>query len=137
MNMRLKKTKNEAAIIGSGFGGLTMGCRLLAEGYHVEIFEKNEMVGGRASQLKEKGYTFDLGPSLITAPSVIKEVFEFCGKKIEDYVELSQLETSYRVFFHDGSHIDYTSDIQKLKDQMAKYSKHDADNLDNYLTRSK
>ncbi|NIW80137.1 MAG: NAD(P)-binding protein, partial [Calditrichae bacterium] len=55
-------------VIGSGFGGLAVAIRLQAQGFQVTIMEKNEMVGGHAYQLKRKGYTFDMGPSLITAP---------------------------------------------------------------------
>ena len=62
-------------VIGSGFGGLAIAIRLQAKGYQVKIFEKNDRLGGHAYQIKEGGYTFDMGPSLITAPDIIQRVF--------------------------------------------------------------
>ena len=120
-------------IIGSGFGGLALGIRLQAAGFQVTIFEKNATVGGHATQLKSKGYTFDLGPSLITAPDIIEKVFTSAGKQMSDYLDLIYLDPFYRIFFGDGSSIDYTADADEMKTQMAAFNVADAQNYDKFM----
>lgn len=120
-------------IIGSGFGGLSLAIRLQARGFQVKIFEKNKHVGGHASQMQEKGYTFDLGPSLITAPEIIERLFQTAGKKVSDYVELIPLIPFYRIYFHDGSFIDYQGDIGEMKRQMGTFNPRDAAQYDKFM----
>lgn len=120
-------------IIGSGFGGLSLAIRLQSQGYKVQIFEKNAMVGGHAYQIKEKGYTFDMGPSLITAPEIIQRVFTSAGKDINDYLDMHYLDPFYRVYFHDKSFIDYTGKADEMKAQMAKFNPDDANNYDKFI----
>ncbi len=125
------------AIIGSGFGGLAAGIRLRARGFKVTIFEKNERVGGHASQIKTKGYTFDMGPSLITAPDIIRNLFQSAGKRVEDYMELFHLDPYYRIYFHDKTFFDYTGDSERMKAEIAKYSAEDAQNYDRFMRDAK
>ncbi|MDX9791360.1 MAG: phytoene desaturase family protein [Candidatus Kapabacteria bacterium] len=125
-----------AAVIGSGFGGLAIAIRLQARGFKVTIFEKNEMLGGHAYQFKEKGYTFDMGPSLITAPEIIERLFEAAGEKSKDYLEYHELNPYYRLYFHDKSHIDYSGDSESMKSQMAKFNKKDAEKYDEFIENS-
>lgn len=120
-------------VIGSGFGGLAAAIRLQAMGHQVTMLEKNEMVGGHAYQLKKDGYTFDMGPSLITAPEIMKSIFEAAGKKMEDYLELIYLNPFYRIYFHDGSKLDYCADGSKMKQQMARFNPDDATNYDDFM----
>ena len=120
-------------VIGSGFGGLAAAIRLQANGFEVTILEKNEMVGGHAYQLKKNGYTFDMGPSLITAPDIIRSIFQSAGKRMEDYLDLIYLDPFYRIYFHDKSMIDYGADGEKLKAQMALFNKNDAANYDAFM----
>lgn len=127
----------KAIVIGSGFGGLAMAIRLQASGWQVELIEKNEMVGGHAYQFEKNGYTFDMGPSLITAPDIIRKIFESAGKKMEDYIDLLPLDPFYRIYFHDKTYIDYTGDSDKMKEQMAKFNKEDADNYDKFIENSR
>ena len=127
----------KAIIIGSGFGALSLGIRLQAKGYTVSIFEKNDIPGGHASQFKEKGYTFDMGPSLITAPEIINRIFSSAGKKMEDYVELTALDPFYRVYYHDKTFIDYSGDSKKMIAQMAVFNKKDSLNYEKFLNYSK
>ncbi len=101
-------SKKRAVVIGSGFGGLALAARLQAAGLDVTLVEKRDQIGGRAYQLRDGGYTFDMGPSLITAPDIIDSIFRASGRRLEDYVELMPLDPSYRIYFHDGTHIDYT-----------------------------
>lgn len=123
----------KALIIGSGFGGLAIANRLQAKGFQVKLFEKNEMVGGHAYQLQKNGYIFDMGPSLITAPDIIERVFKAAGRSMTDYLDLIYLDPFYRIYFHDGSLLDYTADSARMKAQMAQFSRHDADNYDRFI----
>ena len=120
-------------VIGSGFGGLAIANRLQAVGMDVTIIEKREKVGGRAYQFEEAGYTFDMGPSLITAPSIIEGIFEAAGRSVRDYTELIPLDPFYRIYFHDGSHIDYGGDADEMKEQMRRFSPADASAYDAFM----
>lgn len=123
-------------IIGSGFGGLSAGIRLRAAGYEVTILEKNAKVGGHAYSLEKNGYLFDMGPSLITAPAVIDEIFSAAGKKLSDYLDLIPLDPFYRIYYHDKSFIDYLADADLMKKQMAVFNAHDAANYDRFMAAS-
>ncbi|MDZ7342927.1 MAG: phytoene desaturase family protein [candidate division KSB1 bacterium] len=120
-------------VIGSGFGGLAIAIRLQARGFAVTILEKNAMVGGHAYQLKKKGYTFDMGPSLITAPDLLGSVFRAAGRRLEDYLDLVQLDPFYRLYFHDGSVIDYSGDGDRMKAQLAAFNPEDAKQYDRFM----
>jgi phytoene desaturase len=124
-------------VIGSGFGGLATAIRLQALGLDVTILEKNEHIGGHASQLKLKGYTFDMGPSLITAPSIIENVFQAAGRNMSDYLKLIKLDPYYRIYFHDRSWVDYSGNGEEMKVQMASYAPGDAQNYEKFMTRCK
>lgn len=122
-----------AVVIGSGFGGLALAIRLQAAGLNVTLLEKREKLGGRAYQLKDKGYVFDMGPSLITAPHVVDSVFRAAGRRLQDYVDLIPLDPYYRVYFHDGSHLDYVGDPERMKAQMEKFNVRDAARFDAFM----
>jgi phytoene desaturase len=121
------------AIIGSGFGGLAEAIRLQSRGFKVTIFEKRPLVGGRAYQLVKDGYTFDMGPSLVTAPFIIENVFKAAGRWMKDYVSLVPLDPFYRLYFHDKTFLDYTGDPDRMKAQMAQFSQEDAANYDRFF----
>ncbi len=125
------------AIIGSGFGGLSLAVRLQAAGHQVRIFEKREKIGGRAYQLKDAGYTFDMGPSLVTAPSIIRSIFESANRRMEDYIDLVPLDPFYRIFFHDGSHMDYSGNADRMKEQLSRFSDKDAAAYDRFMADMK
>ncbi len=124
-------------IIGSGFGGLSLAVRLQAKGFNVEIFEKNSKVGGHASQMKKDGFVFDMGPSLITAPDIIGRIFESAGKKIEDYLDMIPLDPFYRIYFHDGTHIDYNGGSERMIRQMEQFNPKDAANYHKFIDYSR
>ncbi len=124
------------AVIGSGFGGLSLAIRLQTKGFQVILFEKNSMVGGQASQFKKAGYTFDMGPSLITAPEIIEKVFAAAGKKMADYLDLTYLDPFYRIYFHDGTHIDYSGEEELMQSQMAKFNQKDAANYPRFMEKT-
>jgi phytoene desaturase len=123
----------KVAVIGAGFGGLAEAIRLQARGCNVTVFEKRAMVGGRAYQLKRDGYTFDMGPSLITAPFIIERVFKAAGKSMDDYLHLTPLDPFYRIYFHDKSYLDYTDDADRMKEQMGRFNPEDAQNYDRFF----
>jgi phytoene desaturase len=123
----------KVVIIGSGFGGLAEAIRLQARGYDVTVFEKRAAVGGRAYQLVRNGYTFDMGPSLVTAVGIIRRVFEAAGRRLEDYLDLVPLDPFYRIYFHDGTFMDYTGDPERMKAEMAKFDPADARQYDRFF----
>jgi phytoene desaturase len=127
----------KVAVIGSGFGGLAAAVRLQAQGFQVTVFEKNERVGGHAYQLKKQGYTFDMGPSLITAPDIIRSVFAAAGKRAEDYMELLPLDPFYRIYFHDKTFLDYNGTPDQMKEQIGKFNEDDARNYDRFMADAK
>jgi phytoene desaturase len=120
-------------VIGSGFGGLAVAIRLQARGFDVTIMEKNEQIGGHSSQLIKDDYTFDMGPSLITAPSIIEGVFKSAEREMKQYLNLRKLDPYYRIYFHDKSFIDYSGDSEEMKIQMAKFEPDDAKNYDRFM----
>lgn len=126
-------TNRRASVIGAGFGGLALAIRLQARGVQTTIFEKRAIPGGRAYQFREAGYTFDMGPSLITAPDIVEGVFAAAGRKLRDYVDLIPLEPFYRIYYHDGSSIDYTSDAEAMKAQIRRFSVRDAERYDAFF----
>ncbi|MCB2197855.1 phytoene desaturase [bacterium] len=129
--------KKTIGIVGSGFGGLTAAIRLQAKGYQTILFEKNEKVGGHASAFTRDGYTFDMGPSLITAPEIIEEIFESAGVRMEDRLDLIRLDPAYRIYFHDGSLIDYTEDPDRMREQLASFNPADGPGYDRFMKASK
>ena len=116
-----------------GSGGLAIACRLQATGHQVILLEKRPQIGGRAYQFKEAGYTFDMGPSLITAPEIIEDIFTTAGRSMGDYLDLIPLDPYYRVFFHDGTSFDYVGDTARMKAQMARFNPGDADQYEPFM----
>ena len=92
----------KALVIGAGFGGLASATRLSARGYKVEILEKLDAPGGRAYVHHQDGFTFDAGPTIITAPFLLEELWELCGKKMSDYVTLKEMSPFYKIRFYNG-----------------------------------
>ena len=129
--------KRKIVIIGSGFGGLAAAIRLQAEGMQVTVLEKNAKVGGHAYQLVRDGYTFDMGPSIITAPDLVQRVFACAGVRMGDYLDLVKLDPFYRIYFHDGSVLDYTDDGEQMKQQMAQFNTDDAANYDRFMAHTR
>ncbi|NCW22050.1 MAG: FAD-binding protein, partial [Gammaproteobacteria bacterium] len=110
---------NRAIVIGSGFGGLAAAARLGARGYQVTVLEKLDGPGGRAYVYQRDGYTFDAGPTIITAPYLFADLWQFCGRKISDDVTLRALDPFYEVRFDDGDVFRYTSNLELMREQIA------------------
>ena len=110
--------KLRAAVIGSGFGGLALAIRLQAAGLRTVIFEKRDLPGGRAYVFRDAGFTFDAGPTVITAPHCLREIFALAGRSLDDYVELLPVEPFYRLFWEDGYGFDYSADQELIERQI-------------------
>lgn len=125
------------AIVGSGFGGLALGIRLQSRGFQVTIFEKNSQIGGHAYPLKLKGYTFDMGPSLITATEILERLFQCAGHHLLDDVKMHKLNPFYRIYFHDNTFLDYTDDADRMIEQIGTFNRKDAQNYTRFIKASK
>jgi len=101
-------------VIGAGLGGLSAAISLKQSGYDVEVFEKNDKIGGKLNVLKEQGYTFDLGPSILTLPHIFERLFERSGKKMSDYFSIRPLRPHWRNFFEDGVTLDLYPEPDKM-----------------------
>lgn len=125
--------ENSVAVIGSGFGGLAMAIRLQAAGVRTVVFEKRDLAGGRAYVYKVDGFTFDAGPTVITAPTCLQELFSLAGRSLEDYVRLIPVEPFYRILWHDGYRFDYSSNLQATLVQIEKKCPEDVDGYRAFL----
>jgi phytoene desaturase len=114
-------------IIGSGFGGLAASLRLKAKGYKVTLVEKHPDLGGRARVFKKGEFTYDGGPTVITAPYLFEELFSLFNKRISDYVKIVPLDLWYRFVFSDGETFDYSGDDKSMEKQVKKYNSDDYD----------
>jgi phytoene desaturase len=114
-------------VIGSGFGGLTAAIRLQAQGHKVTILEKRDKLGGRAYVYEQDGFVFDGGPTIITAPWLIDEVFEIAGKQTSDYVKLVKIDPFYNIRFEDGTVFNYNDDKENLLAQIRKFNPADVE----------
>lgn len=123
-------------MIGSGFGGLAAAIRLGARGYRVTVVEKLEQPGGRARVHRQDGFTFDAGPTIITAPFLLEELWALCGRKLADDVELRPMSPFYRIIFDDGETFDYSGDPEATRREIARFSPGDVAGYDRYLSTS-
>lgn len=109
-------------IIGTGLGGLAAACTLAARGYKVIVFEKNPWIGGKAAQLDRAGYRFDMGPTILTLPSVLRRIFTEADRRMEDYLELVRLDPQWRSFFQDGSVLDLWQNPTRMATELETFS---------------
>ncbi|HYB00539.1 MAG TPA: phytoene desaturase family protein [Ktedonobacteraceae bacterium] len=116
---------NSAIVIGGGFGGLATAIRLQAAGTAVTLVEARERLGGRAYQLKQDGFTFDMGPSLITAPHLLEDLWKTAGRSFQDDITLVPLSPFYRIYFHDGRYFDYRGTQAEDEAEIAKFEPRD------------
>ena len=104
-----------SVVIGSGFGGIAAALRLRAKKHNVILVEKQSDLGGRARVFKKNGFTFDGGPTVITAPYLIYELFELFNKDPKNYIKIQPLDIWYRFVFEDGQSFDYSGDEDSMK----------------------
>ncbi len=108
-----------AAVIGSGFGGLALAIRLQSAGIATTLIEARDKPGGRAYVFEDKGFKFDAGPTVITDPTCLEELWALSGRKLSDYVELMPVAPFYRLMWEDGYVFDYSNDEAELNRQIA------------------
>ena len=126
-----------AIVIGSGFGGLAAAARLGARGYDVTVLEKLDAPGGRAYVYRQDGYTFDAGPTIITAPYLFEELWTLSGRRMSDDVTLRALDPFYEVRFDDGDVFRYTADMDAMRAQIARIEPRDVEGFMRFLQASK
>ena len=112
-------------VIGSGFGGIAAALRIRAKGNNVTLIEKHPDLGGRARVFKKNGFTYDGGPTVITAPYLINELFELFKKNPKDYLELAPLKIWYQFIFEDKTRFNYSGDEEDMKKQIEKINQED------------
>ena len=129
--------KKKIIVIGSGFGGLGVASRLLSAGHDVTIIEKRDKLGGRAYVYEKKGFKFDGGPTVITAPFMFDDIWEAAGKKRSDYVEFVPCDPFYRIFDHNGEKFDYNNDHEFTIKEIEKRSPGDVAGYEKFLATTK
>ncbi|WP_237216905.1 phytoene desaturase family protein [Falsiroseomonas oryziterrae] len=137
----LQRPRTKIAIVGAGPGGLAAAMLLAASGARVTVFEKDGVVGGRTRTLTtEQGYSFDLGPTFFLYPRILKEIFVRCGADLEAEVDLRRLEPQYRLIFEAASgatHIDCSSDMERMEAELARFSPGDAKGLRPFMAENR
>lgn len=127
----------KAIVVGSGFGGIASSLRLKALGYDVILLEKLGQLGGRARVFKKKGYIFDAGPTVITAPFLFDELFSLFNKKREDYVKFKRLDPMYNFYFNKNKKsFNYFDKVEDSLREIAKFNPQDAEGYKNLLKMS-
>ncbi len=130
-------SKQRAAVIGSGFGGLSLAIRLQAAGVDTTLLEKRDKPGGRAYVYEDQGFIFDGGPTVITDPGALEALFSLGGKKMEDYVTLVPVNPMYRLCWEDGDVFDYSNDVDHLEAQIRKRNPDDVEGYRRFLEYSR
>ncbi len=114
----MSSSPKTAVVIGSGFGGIALAIRLQSAGISTTILEARDKPGGRAYVYEDSGFTFDAGPTVITDPVSLEQLFSLSGRKLSDYVDLLPVAPFYRLCWEDGTHFDYADDQEELDRQI-------------------
>ena len=126
-----------AVVIGSGFGGLAAAVRLGARGYRVTVLERLDQPGGRARVHRQDGFTFDAGPTIVTAPFLFEELWQLAGKRMQDDVTLVPMLPYYRIRFDDGATFDYSGDPDAMRREVARFSPDDVPGYERFMETSR
>jgi phytoene dehydrogenase-like protein len=116
------REQNRVVVVGGGLGGLATACTLAARGYAVTLCEKNAWVGGKAAVLAEQGFRFDMGPTILTIPRVLKRIFAEAGREVESALDLVPLDPQWRSFFTDGTTLDLVADVGRMRATLDAYA---------------
>ncbi len=130
------RSRPRAVIVGSGFGGLAAAVRLGARGYHVTIVEKLGAPGGRAVVHRQDGFTFDAGPTIVTAPFLFEELWALCGRRMADDVKLRAITPFYQIRFHNGDVFNASGDEAAMRVEVARFNPADVGGYDRFIRRS-
>jgi phytoene desaturase len=118
--------KHPVVVIGGGLGGLAAACTLAARGHAVTLLERNAWLGGKAAVQEVNGFRFDMGPTILTLPSVLRRIFTEANRPIEDYLDLIELDPQWRCLFADGSQLDLVANTQAMQRHLEAFTKGDA-----------
>ena len=113
---------NRVIVVGGGLGGLATACTLAARGYAVVLCDKNDWTGGKAAVHEEAGFRFDMGPTILTIPAVLKRIFDEANQPLETALDLVPLDQQWRSFFTDGTTLDLHADVELMKKELEKFS---------------
>ncbi len=127
---------SKTIVIGAGFGGLALAIRLQAAGVQTLLLEQRDKPGGRAYVYQDQGFTFDAGPTVITDPSAIEELFTLAGRRMADYVELLPVTPFYRLCWETGEVFDYDNAQARLEEQIARFNPRDVEGYRRFLAYS-
>ena len=135
--IRAGDKRRRAAVVGSGFGGLAVAIRLQAAGIDTVIYEARDLPGGRAYVYQQDGFVFDAGPTVITAPGCIEELFTLAGESMSDHLTLDPVLPFYRLVFPDGSTLDYDGDPERMRARITALARGDAAGYERFLAYSR
>jgi len=130
---RFAKRAPHAVVIGSGFGGLAAAVRLGARGYRVTVLERLDAPGGRAYVHRQDGFTFDAGPTIVTAPFLFEELWALCGRRFADEIELRALAPFYRIRFDDGETLSAFGDPARMRAEVARLAPDDVAGYERFM----
>ncbi len=132
----ISDARPHAVIIGSGFGGLAAAIRLGARGYRVTVMEHLPAPGGRASVFRQDGFTFDAGPTIITAPFLLEELWALAGRRLADDITLRAVSPFYRIHFNDGTQFDCSGDADAMRAEVLRLAPEDAQGYEDFIALS-
>jgi diapolycopene oxygenase len=116
----MPSNKKSVIVVGGGLGGISAAISLAQEGYDVSLYEKNARIGGKLNQLHAEGYTFDLGPSILTLPQTFERLFERSGRRMSDYLSIRPVRPHWRNFFDDGTVVDLYPEKERMAEEARK-----------------
>src|SRR5436190_2699443 len=123
----MSSAARQVVVIGSGFGGLAAAIRLQARGFRVKLLEKRDQPGGRAYVYRDQGFSFDGGPTVVTAPFLFEELFALAGERMTDHLHMVPVDPFYRIRFHDGRVFNYNGNAEHMDAEVAKFNPGDVD----------
>ena len=129
--------KRKAIIIGSGIAGLAVSIRLISKGFDVDVYEKNDNVGGKLSDFYIDDFRHDFGPKLFTMPDLIEDIYRIAGVNIDDYFKYEKLEIACKYFWDDGDTLNAYSNNQKFINEVYKKFNKEENKVESYISRSK
>jgi phytoene desaturase len=133
----MSSKRPRVVVIGAGFGGLGAAIRLQARGFQVTLLEQRDQPGGRAYVYRDAGFSFDGGPTVVTAPHLIDELFQLAGQRREEHLELLPVDPFYRIRFHDGRVFDYTGDAERMAEEIRKFNPADVDGYARFIEETR
>jgi phytoene desaturase len=134
--LSIDSKRPHAAVIGAGLGGLAMAIRLSVKGYQVSVFENLEQAGGRANVYRQDGFSFDAGPTIITAPHLLEELWTLCGRKMQDDVPLVPMKPFYQLRFNDGSVMRCSGSADEMRAEIQRLSPGDVEGYERFMKLS-